>query len=209
MSWRLRGMTLLEWLSRRLSESVFLDRIIITGSADLLPRVQNCSLGGTTWMPSPHQDAARRAFDVAQRTDAAWILFANINAPLIDATLADRMISQGWKNPDVDYIGYYGQDRHDIGCQELGLTGQLCSAAALGRLIERDLNHCDDVPSAIRHHLPDVQMRLMPLPELLSQSNKRFMVQQSTDIEMLEGSLDQDVEDLTWQRLLQTAIVSC
>jgi spore coat polysaccharide biosynthesis protein SpsF (cytidylyltransferase family) len=206
VSWRLQGMTLLEWLSRRLSESLFLDQIIITGAAEYLSLVQHCSVGGTRWIPSSHRDAARRAFDIAQRTDAAWVLFANIDAPLIDATLTDRMISQGWKNPSVDYIGYVGSDRNDIGCQALGLSGQLCSVQAIERLVDRQLNHCEDVPSAIRHHLPDVQLRLMPLPDSLSDSKQRFAINGFSDLDALDSTLEPDVEDLTWQRLLQTAV---
>ncbi len=207
--WHLRGMTLLEWLSRRLSETMLLDQIIITGGAEHLNKVQSCSLGGTCWMPSPHRDPARRAYDIAQRTDAHWLLFANINAPLIDPSLADRMISQGWKNPTADYIGYVGKDREDVGAQAYGLVGQMCSVHAIEQLVDKQINNCEDVPSGMRFQLPSLQMRLLPLPDVLTKSNKRFAVNSYSDIDRVEMYLESDQDDLSWQRLLQLAEVSC
>ncbi len=208
VSWRLHGMTLLEWLSRRLSESMLLDKIIITGSAEYLSKVQSCSLGGTCWMPSPHKDAARRAYDIAQRTDAEWLLFANINSPLIDPSLTDRMISQAWKNPAADYVGYVGADREDVGAQTYGLTGQLCSVDAVAKIVDLQISHCEDVPRAIRFELPTLQMRLLPLPDTLSKSRKRFAINNYHDIDQVEVYLENDSEDVSWQRLLQIAELS-
>lgn len=209
INWRFGGMTVLEWLSRRLTESMLLDQIVITGSAQYLPLVQACSLGGTCWMPSPHKDAARRAYDIAQRTDAAWLLIANMNSPLVEPSLTDRQISEAWKNPGVDYIGFVGQDRHDIGAQSYGLAGQLCSVDAVAKLVDKQVNNCDDVPNGIMHHLETLQMRLLPLPKLLGDSSKRFAVNCRADLDRVEMYLESNQEDLTWQRLLQMAEVAC
>jgi hypothetical protein len=128
---------------------------------------------------------------------------------LLEPSLTDRQISEGWKNPSVDYIGFVGQDRHDIGAQSYGLAGQLCSVDAVAKLVDKQINNCEDVPTGIRHHLEALQMRLLPLPPLLGETSKRFAVNSRNDLDRVEMYLESNQEDLTWQRLLQMAEVTC
>ena len=204
-NFRIHGLTVLEWLVRRLSESTLLDQILITGARKFLPDVQACSLAEARWMPSPYEDPIRRAGDIANRTGAKWLLFASTSAPFIDAGLTDRLISTCWQNPDADYVAFVGRDRNDRGAQKLGLAGQVCSAAAIQKLIDQQTTNCSNAPSAVCSNLQSVEMKLLPLPNRLQNCEKNFVIHNAHDLGKIESFCESSAEDLSWQRLLQLA----
>ena len=203
---RMAGMTILEWMTRRLQESMLLERVVITGEAAMLPQIQAMNLGGACWMPSPHRESLRRVHDVCQRCEAQWVLLVSASCPLIDPGLTDRLLSSALKSPDADYLGYIGRDRGDIGATSLGLTGQVCSSSAIGRLVASGVREVYGVADAICGRADDVvQMRLLPLPAELHNDDRTFAVRTGDDVLRLEGVVESNISEVSWQTLLHLA----
>lgn len=201
---RLDGLTLLEWCVRRLNESTLIDTVAVTGNQGCRERISRAGLCDAKWIPSDAKTPTLRAREVAEQLDAEWIVFTSPLCPFTDPTLLDRMISRGWAHPDVDFVGFWSPKRPDFSLQSLGLVGEMCSAAAIDKLVKMNLqNEPCDVPKLLRQNPNAFQSKLIPLPEELSRRNLRFELETAADRDRAASYLEVAGEDLCWQRLAQ------
>ncbi|MFN7875225.1 MAG: cytidylyltransferase domain-containing protein [Pirellula sp.] len=201
---RLDGLTLLEWCVRRLNESTLIDAVVITGNRECRDRISRTGLCDAKWVPSDLETPTLRAKDVADQFDAEWVVFTSPLCPFTDPTLLDRMISRGWAHPDVDFVGFWSPKRPDFSLQSLGLVGEMCSVAAINKLVSMKLqNETCDVPHLLRRNPGAFQSKLIPLPEELSERNLRFELETAEDRDRAASYLEAAGDDLCWQRLAQ------
>jgi spore coat polysaccharide biosynthesis protein SpsF (cytidylyltransferase family) len=203
---RLDGLTLLEWCVRRLRESTLIDTIAVTGPQHYRERIGHAGLCSAHWIPSLLQTPTQRATEIAERFQAEWIVFASPLCPFTDPTLLDRLVSRGWANPDVDFVGFLSPKRPDFSLQSLGLVGEMCSVRALQKLTREGL--CEelcDVPEIVRRNSNLFQSKLIPLPEELSSRDLRFQLETLEDRDRAASFLEAAGDDLCWQRLAQVA----
>lgn len=201
---RLDGLTLLEWCVRRLNESTLIDAVVVTGSRECRDRISRTGLCDAKWVPSDLETPTLRAKDIADQFDAEWVVFTSPLCPFTDPTLLDRMISRGWAHPDVDFVGFWSPKRPDFSLQSLGLVGEMCSVAAINKLVSMKLhNEACDVPHLLRRNPSAFQSKLIPLPEELSERNLRFELETAEDRDRAASYLEAAGDDLCWQRLAQ------
>ncbi len=88
--------------------------------------------------------------------------------------------------------------------QSLGLVGEMCSLAAIDKLMSMKLDRepCD-VPHLLRRNPNAFQSKLIPLPEELSQRNLRFELETAEDRDRAASYLEAAGDDLCWQRLAE------
>lgn len=203
---RLDGLTLLEWCIRRLSESTLIETIVVTGTLGQRELISQTGLCNARWMPSPLSTPAQRAFELAKRTSADWVVFASPLCPFMDPMLLDRLVSRGWANPTTDFVGFVSPMRPTFSLQSLGLVGEMCSAGALVKLERENLlaEPCD-VPDVIRRNPSYFQTKLIPLPQELTHNALRFQLGNEEDWDRAQSFLEAAGDDLSWQRLAQLA----
>jgi spore coat polysaccharide biosynthesis protein SpsF (cytidylyltransferase family) len=118
----------------------------------------------------------------------------------------DRLVSRGWANPTVDFVGFYSPKHPSFSLQSLGLVGEMCSTQALLKLSqERLLTEPCDVPDIIRRNPSTFQTKLIPLPEELMHQSLRFQMETEEDWDRAQSFLEAAGDDLSWQRLAQVA----
>ena len=199
------GLSLLEWCVRRLSESTMLDQTIITGLPSYLPQIQSSSLCGAKWMPSLANDPLHRAYEIAERTQATWLVLVTPSCPFLDPSLLDRLITSAWNRPEADYVGFMASKHPRFNLSRLGLVAEVCTQKALQQALERKLDSSVEIANIFRSHPNHFQMRLVPLPERLDRSDLRFALETAEDWEQAYSFVEAAGEDLTWQRLVQLA----
>ena len=203
---RLDGLTLLEWCIRRLSESTLVETIVVTGPLQYRELISNTGLCNARWMPSAMSTPSQRAKEVSERLSADWIVFASPLCPFTDPSLIDRLVSRGWANPTVDFVGFVSPKHPSFSLQALGLVGEMCSAKAIKKMEREKLTAepCD-VPDIIRRNPALFQTKLIPLPEELTHNSLRFQMQTEEDWDRAHTFLEAAGDDLSWQRLAQVA----
>jgi spore coat polysaccharide biosynthesis protein SpsF (cytidylyltransferase family) len=203
---RLDGLTLLEWCIRRLSESTLIDTIVVTGLPQYRELISNTGLCNARWMPSALNTPAQRTKELSERLSAEWVVFASPLCPFTDPSLIDRLVSRGWANPTVDFVGFVSPKHPNFPLQSLGLVGEMCSRTAIEKMGREDLlrEPCD-VPDVIRRNPSLFQTKLIPLPEELTHDSLRFQIQTEADWDRVHSFLEATGDDLSWQRLAQVA----
>jgi spore coat polysaccharide biosynthesis protein SpsF len=197
---RFQGLTVLEWCIRRLEESTLLDVVVVTGNPAQRDQVLSGSLCGARWMPSPSVSPVHRALEIAERTDAQWLVFVSATCPFLDPTLMDRLIAAAWSNPEADYVGFSASGRNPLSLGNLGLTGEMCSRPALEKLASEPADNLE-VAHLIKCAPETYQMRLLPLPAELDRSEMRFNLEALEDLDEAYSLMEAAGEDISWQRL--------
>ena len=134
---RLDGLTLLEWCIRRLSEATLVETIVVTGPPQYRELISNTGLCNARWMPSALSTPSQRAKEVSDRLNADWVVFASPLCPFTDPSLIDRLVSRGWANPTVDFVGFFSPKHPSFSLQALGLVGEMCSATAIDEIFRQ------------------------------------------------------------------------
>ncbi len=197
------GLSLLEWTVRRLSESTMLDQFVITGLPSYLPQIQSASLCGAKWMPSLQNDPLHRVYEVAERTQATWLVLVSPTCPFLDPALLDRLVKSAWNRPEADYVGFMASKHPRYDLSRLGLVAEICTRQALRQAIEGKLDTSVDIVNVFRSHPNLFQMRLVPLPEALDRSDLRFALETADDWEQAYSYVEAAGDDLSWQRLVE------
>jgi spore coat polysaccharide biosynthesis protein SpsF (cytidylyltransferase family) len=200
---RFHGLSLLERCVRRLSESTTLDQIVITGLPSYLNQLQTASLCGAKWMPSLASDSFGRVREVAERTQACWLVLVSPTCPFLDPSLLDRLITSAWARPEADYVGFIASQHPRRNLAHLGLVAEICTRRSLQQVVERRLDSQAEVPQILRAHPNVFQMRLIPLPPALDRADLRFALENNDDWDQASAYLEAAGEDLTWQRLVE------
>lgn len=197
---KVQGLTAIEWIVRRLQDSLLLDRVVVTGTPGDSELISSMNLAGACWMSSPYKTSVQRMLDIADRCNATWVALIPVDCPLIDPDLIDRLVSAAWRQPNADYVGYVGRDRTDIGVTRSGLCPQVYATGAV-RERRRDIvdKNLLRLPS---QNVDLFQMRLLPLPEGLQQLDCDLRLRSVADIEHLHQLLELSDDGVAWQQLL-------
>ena len=199
------GLSLLEWCVRRLSESTMLDQTVITGLPSYLPQIQSSSLCGAKWMPSLANDPLQRAYEIAERMQATWMVLVSPTCPFLDPSLLDRLIKSAWNRPDADYVGFMASKHPRYNLSRLGLVAEVCTRKALQQAMERKIDTSADIVNVFRSYPNVFQMRWVPLPEGLDRIDLRFALETADDWEQAYSYVEAAGDDLSWQRLVELA----
>lgn len=203
------GLTLLEWSVRRLFECTLLDSIVITGAPQWRDRVLSGSLGGARWLPSINTTPLKRASEIAERTNAQWLLFVSPTCPFIDPALLDRLIATSWSNATCDYVGFFVPSNPNFSITRLGLAGEICSRQAIRDLERQFPDSTEPATALLRAADSPHQLRLVPLPVPLQSENLRFNLESIEDWDRAYACMEAIGDDVSWQRLSVIANSVC
>lgn len=197
---RFHGLSLLEWSIRRLNESTRLDTIVITGTPQQRDLVLSASICGASWLPSVHASPLKRAEEIANRTNAEWLVFISPTCPFTDPVLLDRLITTAWQNPNVDFLSYFAPNAPRLSLSKLGLVGEICNTRIVRELVSNKCTETGRVPELLRR-ASAIQMRMLPLPAALQREDLRFNLESLEDWDLAHAYLEVVGEDVSWQNL--------
>jgi spore coat polysaccharide biosynthesis protein SpsF (cytidylyltransferase family) len=207
---KLGGQSLINRMSRRLSECAQVERIYIVG-AGIPASILTSGLSGVDCIDLPSSHVCERLCEAADSSQAEWVVYVPANRPFIDPTLIDQMLAKALRTQNCDYVGYQVGDGTPQAMDQLGLTGETCHADTLRRL-RRNIDRLSDQQSgslaAWLMTAPGAyHLKFIPLPEKLNRSDLRFAVEAEADwddAEILCETIPQ--ADSQWQELAQLVL---
>ncbi len=209
----LKGQSLISRMVRRLSDSLLVDDIVISGE-QLPSTILTSGIPGALVLDLAHTHVIERLAAAADRTDSEWVVFLPGNQPFVDPVLIDRLLSEAGRASDCDYVGFFSPRGGWHRMQELGLAGEICHADALRRL-RRNLDRlvvAEDTMclSSWFQDAPGVyQMRFIPVPPELDRDDLRFAVQCERDWDKAQILCDSiAIDETQWQPLADIALAN-
>lgn len=207
----LKGQSLISRMVRRISDSLLVKEIAISGE-QLPASILTAGILGARVLDHPNTHVIERLAAAADRTDSDWVVFLPGNRPFVDPVLVDRLLSEAGRATDCDYVGFFSPRGGWQRMQQLGLAAEICHADALRRL-RRNLDRMSSAPesmslSAWFQDAPGVyQMRFIPVPKELDRHDLRFAVENEQDWDNAQLLCDAIAGDETqWQPLAEIAL---
>lgn len=181
---KLAGLTLLEWVVRRLKDCQQLDAVVVMLPANKQVQVLADQVPPDVPTISPlGADPLSRFNSLLERYRPKNIVRVASDNPFLDPALVDRLITTAESHPTCDYISYCSQSGRRSVLTSLGLVAEWCSADAL-RQAEYEAvtaEEREDVTSYIRNHPEKFVLRMIPLPPTIDQEDLRFTITQGED----------------------------
>ncbi len=202
---KLGGLTLLEWVVRRLKDCQQLDAVVVqlpAGThaqvlADQIPPDVHtiCTLGA---------DPLSRFSALIERYRPESIVRVSSDNPFLDPGLIDRLVATAEEHPNCDYISYCSQSGSRSVLNSLGLVAEWCRCDALHQAEYEAVEADDraDITSFLRKHPEKFGLRMIPLPATIDQADLRFTITQGEDWDRAHAIYEVLGPDrLDWQRI--------
>ena len=204
--YRFGNKPLLEWVVRRVTESLLLDQVVVlvdTAQADIILRVAPANVA----VCIGHQpDELSRFAGVLRRYDAQHGVRVRLNSPFVDPELIDRLICTANNHPGSDYIGYAAGRCGPMVLAQLGLFADWCRAEAVYQAEHRAWQ-AEDRHDPLRYvysHPEVFQLRLIAVPQQLDRNDLRLAVHGDEDRDHAQIIFDAlGPEKLEWQRIAE------
>ena len=209
---KLGGQSLINRMSRRLSECAQVDKVFVVG-AQIPATMLTSGLAGVNCIDLPSSHVCERLCEAADASGAEWVVYVPANRPFIDPTLIDQMLAKASQASSCDYVGYTAGDGDVRTIEHLGLTGEACHADTLRRL-RRNVDRLHDQEGGSMAswlvNAPGVyHLKFIPVPEALDRNDLRFAIEDEHDWDDAELLCDTvGREDSQWQELTQLVIAN-
>ena len=202
---RIGGRSLLEWVVRRVTDSIRLDGVIV-----LACKAEGCAcVGGfvPSDVPVFHAtcgDLLGRLCQALEAYRAEGIVRVCGNDLFVDPTLIDRLVTTAEADPTCDYVAYCSRDGRPAALSPVSVYSEWFRTSALrkaDRLAADPLDR-EDVTAYMRSHPEKFQLRWIPAPAEIDRDNVRLTVDIEEDWDhalMLFEALGADRFD--WQRI--------
>jgi len=190
---RLGGKSLLEWVVRRLSDSLRLDRIVVL--CPQIPRAQELAAIVPRDVPLlvvDKPDALARFCAALEQHPAEAMVCVAAEHPFVDPELIDRLITTAGNHPESDYIGFCSRNGRPAMASPLGMIGEWIRTAALRKanLEARDPHQRNHVAGFLHAHPERFQLRLTPVPAELDRDDLRLIISGEEDWENVQAIYD-------------------
>ena len=201
---RLGGKPLLEWVVRRVTESLFLDRVIVVVEPAMEDAVRALTPRDISIFVSQQPDMLGRFAAAAREFDAHQLIRVGVDNPFVDPALIDRLVCTANAHPGCDYIGYYLHDGQPAAQSTLGVFAEWARADAIFKAeavakIDVDRQHATRY---LYSHPELFQLRLIPVPTQLDRHDVRLSIVGEEDWENAQMILDAlGPENLAWQEI--------
>jgi spore coat polysaccharide biosynthesis protein SpsF len=204
---RLAGKPLIEWVVRRVSESLHLKSVVValSGESDDDRGISNVIPTDVPVLSITTRGAAVQLAQMADDLGADAILRVSIRNPFIDSALIDRLVTAAENSTGCDYASYCQRDGTPAVLSPLGVHAQWLSVTALRRAAA-EVQHGDiaSVTQFILAHPQQYTIKQIQLPDELDQADFRFTVDSEEDLEHTQELYEAlGPEQLDWQRLAE------
>ncbi len=202
---RLGGRSILEWVIRRVTDSIRLDGVIVVACdtedslacSHLVPSdVPICLCEG--------EDALARFCKALEQYPAEGVVRVRGDNLFIDPGMIDRLTTTAEAHPNCDYVSYCSRDGRPAILSPVGVYAEWFRAGALheANRLARDKLDREDVTRYIYSHPEKFNLRLIPAPAEIDREDVRLTVDIEEDwdhVQVLFEALGP--ERLDWQRI--------
>jgi len=176
---KLRGQSLLEWVVRRVTDSMRLDGVIVVASdaaeygfvGGLVPR-------DIPLFVSKEPDALGRFMRALEEYPAEAVVRVRGDNPFVDPGLIDRLVITAESLPACDYASFCLRDGRPAILSPVGICAEWFRTAALRKAARAKLTPVerDHVTRYIYSHPEKFQLRLIPAPPEIDRDDVRLTV---------------------------------
>lgn len=206
---RFGGKPLLEWVVRRVTESLLIEKVAVvvpaSRAAELLPLVP----ADISVYVGEENDALGRLAGVLRLEQASCVVRVSASLPFIDPDLIDRLVCDANVHPGLDYVGYVATGAQALQAR-LGVFSDWyrANAVLLADRLAVQPEERRDIVSFFCRHPERFNLRFLPVPEKLNRDDIRLSVDIEEDWEhaqMIFDALGPDrldwrrIADLLWQ----------
>jgi spore coat polysaccharide biosynthesis protein SpsF len=204
---RLGGKSLLEWVVRRMTESLRLNGVIV-----LAPRISETEElaelvpSDVPLLLTDHEDALSRFIAALDEYPADEVVRVVAEQPFVDPVLIDRLVTTAANHREADYIGYCLRNGRPAVSSPLGMLGEWMRAKALRQAAREAKDPASrQQPTAYFHSHPETfQLRLIPVPAELDRDDLRLTIGDEEDWEHTQAIFDAlGPEHLDYSRIAQ------
>jgi spore coat polysaccharide biosynthesis protein SpsF len=202
---KLNGKTILEWVVRRVTDSICLDGVIVLVDDSPENRVIRQQVPLDVPVFVGHQkDSLSRFVAALDEYPAESVVRVRAENPLVDPSLIDRLVTAGCVQSDCDYATYLLRGGRPAIFSPVGLYAEWFRAAALRKAAKEASMPADrtDVTQYLYSHPEKFKIRLVPAPSRIDREDLRLTVDQEEDLDHLLAIVDAlGSEELDWQRI--------
>ncbi len=199
---KLSGMSLLEWVVRRTTESQLLDEVVVVTGEGHREEVASSVPSDVSVFVGRQNDRLGQFCEAIDEYRADNVVRICMDNPFTDPTLIDRLITTASERAGLDYIGYRVSDGRPALFCPVGMFSEWFTAEALQRADREstDPRERNEITRYIQSHPELYQIRLLPAPSQLDRDDLRLQVDSSEDWENAEAICDAlSPDDLDWQ----------
>ena len=204
LSRRFGGKSLLEWVVRRVTDSLLLDQVVVVTDTAQSDEVHRLAPSDVQVVATQQPDPLGRFVATVRQIDASHVVRVPLGCPFVDPELIDRLVCTAGSNPGVEYIGYFSLDGCPAILSKIGLFAEWCTADALYRA-DRTATAIEDRNEPARYiysHPESFQLRFIPVPAKLDRRDVRLTVDVEEDWELAHMIFDAlGPEGLQWQKI--------
>ena len=204
---RLGGQSLLEWVVRRVTDSIRLDGVIVVAgdAAEHLWLSKLVPLDVPVVL-SDRPDAMIRLLRALEEYRAEAVVCVQGDDPFIDPALIDRLITSAETAPECDYASYCLRDGRPAIMSPVGVCAEWFRVRALRRAVRGGQAPADrqQVTRYFCSHPENFNLRLIPAPEGIDRENVRLTIASDEDWDHALAIYDAlGPEALDWQRIAE------
>lgn len=203
---RFGGTPFLDWVIRRVTDSLLLDRVVVLLDSEQAEKLQPLAPADVSVFVSPQPDALGRFAAACRQFDANDAVRVKLDCPFIDPALIDRLVCTAKANPKCDYVGYCDAGGRPTVQSTLGVFAELCRAKAIYEADRSATKSAEreDVTRYILNHTERFQLRLARVPNQLDSPDLRLTIAGEEDWENAHLIFDALGPDrLDWQAIAQ------
>lgn len=203
---RFGNKSLLDWVVRRVTESLLLDQVVIVTDEKQGELIERLAPADVEVFVGSQPDSLGCVAAAMHHFDADQLVRVPLSCPFVDPELLDRLVCMAGANPGFDYIGYFSLDGRPAGRSKVGLFGEWCRARAIVRanaLAKTAVDRANSLQYVFTH--PELfQLRFLPVPEKLDRSDVRLAIETAEDWDNAHLIFEAlGPERLDWRRIVE------
>jgi spore coat polysaccharide biosynthesis protein SpsF len=202
---RFGNKSLLEWIVRRVTDSLLLDQVVIVTDREQSELIERLAPPDVDVFVGSQSDSLGRVAAAVRHFDADQVVRVPICCPFVDPELIDRLVCTAGATPNCDYIGYFSLDGRPAVLSRVGLFGEWCSARAIGRAnsLAKTASDRSNALQYVFSHPELFQLRFIPIPEKLDRCDVRLTIEGDEDWDIAHLIFEAlGPERLDWQRIV-------
>jgi spore coat polysaccharide biosynthesis protein SpsF len=183
---RLGGRSLLEWVIRRVTDSICLNGVIVVAcDAECSCAVKHMVPSDVPIFYGEGTDALGRFAKAMEHYQAEGVVCVGGDNLFIDPALIDRLVTTAAEDPDCDYVSYCSRDGRPAILSPASVYGEWFRAGALrkaNRLARGKLDR-EHVTRYMYSHPEKFNLRLLPAPPEIDRDDVRLRIELDEDWE--------------------------